>query len=273
MTVKTLYISDLDGTLLRSDQRISAESCEILNRLIGCGLLFSFATARSAVTAIPAAAGLTEKIPIIIYNGVFTVDSITGERLISNTFTHEAACGIYSTLLSFGINPIVYSVMDGSEKFSYIPERCTRGMKAFLETRKGDIRERIAVTEAEMQDGEVFYFTCIDEPEVLLPAYKALEKDFRCIYERDIYSGEQWLEILPKNATKANAALQLKKRLGCERLVVFGDGKNDIPMFEAADECYAVENASPELKAIADGIIGNNDSDSVARFILEHFEN
>ena len=76
-----------------------------------------------------------------------------------------------------------------------------------------------------------------------------------------------------KNATKANAALQLKKCLGCERLVVFGDGKNDIPMFEAADECYAVENASPELKAIADGIIGINDSDSVARFILEHFEN
>ena len=269
--MKTLYLSDLDGTLLGSNQKISAESCKILNSLISRGLLFSYATARSAVTAKPATAGLDAKIPIIVYNGVFTLDSQTGERLLSNIFARDEASKIYDTLLGYGINPIVYSIIDGAEKFSYIPHRLNRGTADFLATRKNDIRERIVTAEDEMREGEIFYFTCIDEPEKLLPAKKALEGHFRCIYAKDIYSGEQWLEILPLSATKANAALQLKKHFGCDKLVVFGDGTNDIPLFEAADECYAVANAAPELKAIADGVIGSNDENSVAEFIQKRF--
>ena len=44
------------------------------------------------------------------------------------------------------------------------------------------------------------------------------------IYQKDIYTGEQWLEIMPQKASKAQAALQLKQKLECDRLVVFGDG-------------------------------------------------
>ena len=40
-------------------------------------------------------------------------------------------------------------------------------------------------------------------------------------------------------------------------------------MFEMADECYAVENAAEELKAIATGVIGKNDEDAVARWLLQ----
>ena len=64
--------------------------------------------------------------------------------------------------------------------------------------------------------------------------------------------------------------LELKKRLGCDRVVCFGDGKNDISMFRAADECYAVADAEPELKAIATDVIGSNEDDGVARWLLEH---
>ena len=41
-------------------------------------------------------------------------------------------------------------------------------------------------------------------------------------------------------------------------LVVFGDGKNDIDMFELADESYAVQNAHEELKKYATAIISSN---------------
>ena len=54
--------------------------------------------------------------------------------------------------------------------------------------------------------------------------------------------------------------------------MAFGDGKNDIDMFEIADESYAVENAVDELKAIATGIIENNDSDGVAKWLYRLFE-
>lgn len=71
------------------------------------------------------------------------------------------------------------------------------------------------------------------------------------MFQVDLYTREQWLEIMPKAASKASAALWLKSSLGCGRLVVFGDGENDVDLFEAADEAYAVANAADVLKAVA----------------------
>ena len=52
--------------------------------------------------------------------------------------------------------------------------------------------------------------------------------------------------------------------------MVFGDGINDLEMFEVADECYAMSNAEPELKAAATKIIESNDNDGVARWLAEN---
>lgn len=265
---KTLYVTDLDGTLLTSGQYVSEKSCEIINSLTEQGLIFSYATARSLITAKKVTAGLALKSPVIVNNGVFIVDSESGEKLVKNTFSPEQSEDIYGTLSKFGIMPLVYSIIDGDERFSYIIPKLTRAMADFLAT-KDDRRHRPVSSEKNMLDGEPFYFTCIDEAGSMSEAYVELKKRYYCVYSRDIYSGDQWLEILPKNATKANAVLQLKEYCGCDRLVVFGDGLNDIPMFKAADECYAVENAAPELKEIASGIIGGNNEDSVAEFILK----
>ena len=49
--MKTLYVSDLDGTLLRSDETISEYTAQTINRLTTDGMLFSYATARSYHTA------------------------------------------------------------------------------------------------------------------------------------------------------------------------------------------------------------------------------
>ena len=46
-----LYVSDLDGTLLRSDETLSSFTAETIHGLIEKGMLFSYATARSFVTA------------------------------------------------------------------------------------------------------------------------------------------------------------------------------------------------------------------------------
>lgn len=267
---KTIYISDLDGTLLQSNQRISAESCRILNGLSKRGLLFTYATARSLITASKVTAGLDVKIPVIVYNGAFIIDG-DGKRLVKNNFSEEDAEKIFYTLAEFGTDPLVYSIIGNEEKFSYIPEWLTRGMKDFLATRNGDPRHRPVSKRSDMLMGDVFYFTCINDTGSMEKIYEELKKKYYCVYSTDIYSGDQWLEILPVSATKSNASLQLKKLLDCDRLVVFGDGANDIPMFKAADECYAVKNADPKLKVIADGIIGGNNENCVAKFISEHF--
>ena len=122
----------------------------------------------------------------------------------------------------------------------------------------------------ELKLGRIFYITCIDEPQKLEPFYKKYQDVFHCVYQKDIYSGEQWFEIMPEKTSKSNAAKQLKELMDCEKLVVFGDGKNDIDLFQMADEAYAVCNADEELKKYATAIIPSNDEDGVAKWLEEN---
>ena len=266
---KALYLSDLDGTLLKGDQTLSEFTKSTISSLSKKGMLFSYATARSYATSSIVAKGLPEDIPVIVYNGTFILENGSKKQLLSNRFSPEDAAEILNVLTDGGIFPIVYSFIDGKEKFSYIPHDSTT---AFLDTRRGDGRDRPVKCNAELYKGEIFHFSCIDKPEKLLPLYKMLKDRFTCVYYKESYGGEWWLEVQPKEATKANAAQRLKELLGCEKLVCFGDGKNDISMFLAADECYAVENAADELKAIATGIIPSNENDGVAKWLLNNFK-
>lgn len=267
--MRTLYVTDLDGTLLRSDERTSDFTNETINALAAKGMLFSYATARSYVTARKVTRGLDAHIPLIVYNGALVIDHGTGEIMISNFFEPEIR-EVLAELFAHEIYPIVYSFMDGVEKYSYIPDKCTWGMQDYIDSRRGDQRENSVDSTEELLRGEIFYISCIDEPEKLAPFYEKYRDRYHAVYQQDIYSGAQWLEIMPLAASKSHASAQLKTQLGCDRLVVFGDGKNDIDMFELADESYAVSNAAPELKAVATGIIGANDDDAVAKWLLEH---
>ena len=270
--MKVLYVSDLDGTLLRSDAHTSEYTNQVINQLTSKGVLFSYATARSYVTATKVTQGLNAKIPIITYNGAVILQNGTYDILAKNVFLQKEKEEILSELLCHDIYPIVYAYISGKEKFSYLVNGCNRVTTEFLSTRKGDIRDNPVESRKELSFGDVFYFTCIDEYEKLEPLYIRFREQYHCIFQKDIYSGEQWLEIIPKEVSKANAALQLKEYLGAEYIVAFGDGKNDIEMFEIADESYAVENAVDELKDIATGIIGSNDSDGVANWLYDKYK-
>ena len=83
-----------------------------------------------------------------------------------------------------------------------------------------------------------------------------------------MYRPEYWCEIMPAKASKSNAIKKLKDMWGCTKVVSFGDAVNDIPMFKISDECYAVENAVDELKAVATGIIESNEEDGVAKWLM-----
>ena len=101
---------------------------------------------------------------------------------------------------------------------------------------------------------------------------RVMENDERytCNFQQELYRPEYWLEIMPRKATKYNAILKLKELWHCDKVISFGDSINDIPMFRISDECYAVENAVESLKKLATGVIGDNDSDSVAKWLEEH---
>ena len=84
----------------------------------------------------------------------------------------------------------------------------------------------------------------------------------------DIFNeSEGYLEIFTAGTSKAGAIRQLARQVGAGRVVVFGDNGNDIAMMQAADHSVAVENAFPEVKAVASEVIGPNTADSVAHWI------
>ena len=268
--MSNLYVSDLDGTLLRSNETTSEYTNQVINSLVDKGMIFSYATARSLITAKKVTKGIHVKIPLIVYNGAFVMDNITEEILIANYFD-DSVYSVLEDLFHNAVYPIVYSFMGGREKFSFVPKMCTKGMNMFLESRKGDIRTNEVNSLSKLKEGNIFYIVCIDEPEKLKPLYDKYKDKYHCVYQTDIYTKEQWLEIIPQEASKSNAIKQLQTMLDTEKLIVFGDGKNDIDMFRMADESYAVANAHEELKKYATGVIASNDEDGVAKWLTANY--
>ncbi len=269
--MSNLYVSDLDGTLLRSNEATSEYTNQVINSLVDKGMIFSYATARSFITAKKITKGMNAKIPLIVYNGAFVIDNVTEKILIANYFD-DSVQSVLDDLFRNDVCPIVYAFINGKEKFSFVREKCTQGMNVFLESRKGDIRTNEVSYLSELKEGNIFYITCIDEPQKLKPLYEKYKDNYHCVYQTDIYTNEQWLEIMPLEASKSNAIKQLKEMLNCDRVIAFGDGKNDIDMFQMADESYAVANAHEDLKKYATDVILSNDEDGVAHWLEVNYE-
>ncbi|MBE6611539.1 MAG: HAD family hydrolase [Ruminococcaceae bacterium] len=265
---KTLFVTDLDGTLLRSDGTLSMRTETEIRRMTKCGLKLAFATARSLQTARKAAGNIVDTLPLILHNGTFIKLPGESDYAVKNLLSDVPY--LAKTLAECGIHPFVYAIHGGVQKFSYVPSLLSPEAAAFQATRQGDPRDNPVTELAEIWSGEVFYASCIGKEADLRPAYAKLTERYNCLFGKDYYSGDWWLEILAPEASKANAVGQLKNLLGCERVVVFGDGHNDISMFRAADEGYAVAGASEELKAMATAVIGANDEDAVTAWLAVH---
>ena len=268
----TLYVSDLDGTLLNSNQTLSPFTIQTINQLVSDGMLFSYATARSYQTAKKVTQGLKAQFPLIVYNGAIIKDNQTGDMISSHCFQKDIHA-VLDHFLSHHIYPIAYAFIDGEEKFSFIPEKCTPAMLEFIKTRQGDPRIRIIHDTSHFYDGQIFYITFINDTQKLLPFYHMYCHQYQCLFQKDIYTQQQWLEIMPQGTSKAHAIQQLKHIYHYDHLIVFGDGENDIEMFQLADEAYAVENAHERLKAYATDIIPSNNQDGVAQFLKQTWKN
>lgn len=97
-------MTDLDGTLLNSSDQISQYSIQTINGLVAKGMQFTYATARSFVSASVVAKGLSTTIPVIAYNGALIIHPATGEVLSSLSFTEDEAGYVSGVLRKKGGN-------------------------------------------------------------------------------------------------------------------------------------------------------------------------
>lgn len=272
----TLYVSDLDGTLLDRNAKVPKMSEYIINDLISRGMKFTIATARSWSSACDIVKNLNLTLPVATYNGTFIVNPVNGDIIESNCFEKAQVDYIFNVLEEAGIYPLVYAFIDGCERVSWIGGRENEGVQYYLETRKGDRRLRKVSSFSDLLSGTVYYFTVIGSKEELEPLIPLFDNQGHISYnfQQELYRDEYWLEIKRFDSTKAKAVEKIKRMTGSKKIISFGDNINDLPMFNISDEAYAVSNADPRLIRAATGRIGSPEDNGVAEWLSKnvHFE-
>jgi Cof subfamily protein (haloacid dehalogenase superfamily) len=273
----TLYVSDLDGTLLDGNARLSPRSLAIIASLLADGLQFSVATARSVVSVRSILAGLPLKLPVVEFNGAFLSDLETGRHLVVHSLPPGLADDLHGLILESGHAPFV-STFDGNRDCLYYDELQNAGMKWYRDDRleHSDPRLRRVSSTKEALHEQVVCLTVIgrrgplEELKNRVLLHAGLQVELHIMPH--LYSeGWDWLTIHDHRATKDQGIRALRGCCGLSEaeLVVFGDEANDVKMFRAADRGIAVANATSELKEVSHAIIGANVDDSVALYLQE----
>lgn len=270
---RTLFVSDLDGTLLNKDASLQPLSIKLINDCISDGMRFSYATARSWHSAQRIVKHLKLSDPVVTHNGAFIVDPVDGQVIDASVLHCETSLEIIRAAVDASAFPLVHSIIDDKQRVSWLKGRETEGISKYLSFRKGDSRLRGCDDISSLCEGMIFYVTVIgrrDEIEAIIPLIQRPGVSLN--FQQDTYSTDEfWLEAAHKDATKANGVRKLLRLTGCDYVICFGDNLNDIPMFALADEAYAVANAAPSLCRHATALIGSNEEDSVAKMIDSRF--
>jgi len=275
-TDRTLYISDLDGTLLNHNAELSQYTKDTLNRMITDGLCFSVATARTAATAIKILDGVQWSIPLVLLNGVLIFD-ITNKRYIQIlSLSAETVAAVLAVFKRLNVTGLMYQ-FSNNEQTTYYESLDHKPLRDFIEERKIRYNKAFRQTDSFMiiPPEDIVYFTLLDahdKIQLVHDALSAVPGISRFMY-KDIYSSDLWyLEIHSEKASKQNATIYLREIYGFERVIGFGDNLNDLPMFAACDVRIAVENANPEVKAAANHICAANNNDGVVKWIEKNFK-
>lgn len=269
MEEKTLYVSDLDGTLMHKDLKISDFSVKTINALVEKGVAFTYATARSISSAGTITKDLKLNLPVITRNGAVLADNNTGKIIEKALFTEKEVEMLKEMLPELPKTGFVSCYFGDDMKKVFAGSLHTAELQGYLDYYKDDPSVVTVSALSEMFMGNPGYVTIIGNKVETEPLYLRTREynGWECLFQKDVYRDEYWLEIAPRNSTKAKSILKLKEEYGFDKLVVFGDSANDITMFKIADEAYAVSNAVDELKALATGIIGSNEEDAVAVYL------
>lgn len=263
-----IYISDLDGTLLNNNGELSEYTISVLNKLNEHNINFSIATARTPATVVPILSKVNINLPIIVMNGAAIYDLKSNKYITYNSIPKTTASQILDVLKNNNISGFCYTI-DDNHIFAYYDEISNICQANFMNSRLGSPLKTF-INGPIPKDSNIIHFFLMDNKETIMNVYekiKHIDGLYLIAYE-DVYNKEVYtLEIYNEKSSKANAIKYLMNEFKFNSLTCFGDNLNDIPMFELADECFAVDNATDELKSISTSIIESNMNNGVAKYL------
>lgn len=273
--MNTLYISDLDGTLLGGNVELSEESIETINSLIAKGMNFSIATARTAATVCTILDRLSINTPVILMNGVAIFDLEKKEYVSYKKMNQSGKAALFNMIKNYTKSGFVYSI-ENHKLSTYYENTNTPGADKFIEERQRKYNKVFTKVSSfdEIEQKDIVYYSIDDEKEKLTKAYNLIKEcpDLHVEFYRDIYIPSHWyLEISAAGVSKKEALTELRRRFSFDRVISFGDNLNDLSLFEASEAAYAVENAKDEVKNKATAVIESNENSGVARFLKANY--
>ena len=276
LPMRTLYVSDLDGTLLGRDSRVSAASAALLNRLIDeRGVLFTVATARTPATVVPLMQQVHVRLPLLTMTGAAWWDAAADRFTRTQALPTDVVEQVQAIFASHDLHPFVYR-RRGDRLEAHHGGRLNDDEQHFVRERMHLRIKRFrlgAEADADSSDEALLIFAMNDYDRLAL-VHRDIISTVPCtaMFYHDIFApATGLLEVYRHGCTKAAAMRELAAQLGADRVVAFGDNLNDLDMLRAADVAVAVANAVPEVRATAHIVIGDNTTDAVPRFI-ESFE-
>lgn len=264
-----LIVIDIDGTLLDSEGRLSAENKSALKKAQAKNVQIILCTGRpirSAQYLLEDLDLLSENDLIITSNGGLIQQAKTGEILHEVTFNREESLAIYQLGKKLKM-PIVFIDSD----YVYEP-KYPKGLPSIYTGGKAERENGLKFVEVDINhlpDSFSVHQILISRPEEELDAIIPMIPE--CYYKKyTIYKSLPiLLEFLPKQVDKGTSMLMVAEHLGIKReqIMGIGDQENDLSLVKEAGLGIAMENAVQVVKEGADYITKSNDQDGVAHAI------
>jgi Cof subfamily protein (haloacid dehalogenase superfamily) len=255
-----LVATDLDGTLVRSDETVSPESARVLAELDRRGVPVVFVTARplrwmEELWSMVGAHGLA-----VVSNGAILYDVTNREVREVAGIDREPGLALVE-VIARAVPTAGFAIerVDGMRHDErYVDLHRTEGA---LRGALADLWDATAV-KLLVQDLDA-------DPHVFREAVLAAVGDSAVA----TWSVDHLVEISAPGITKAATLARVAAELGVDAadVIAFGDMPNDLAMLGWAGTSYAMANAHPDVLALADHVAPANDDHGVARVLADVF--
>lgn len=253
-----LTVSDLDGTLINSNQEISQKNIEAISGYIEEGGLFAVATGRTELNALPFIGNVPINCPCILYNGAMIYD-FEKKQVVQCTY-------LDSTELMETLKYILQEFKDVC-------------LQIFTEGRIFIVSSEDTIDPVVTNEKQPFELASLEEiprekwikilinysNETLKIIEQILHTRVKAEIFDSVFSTSIYLEILPYGVSKGSALARLMEimKVKREKVAAIGDYCNDIEMIQTAGLGVATANAHPLVKDAADIVTVSNDEDAI----------
>ncbi len=257
-----LVISDVDGTLVTTDKRLTPATRAAVRRLAAAGIAFTVASSRPPVGLKSLVAELGLTLPMGAFNGSTLVApdlTCLSETLIPAEAAREAVrrfaeAGLDTWVFAQG----QWNLTDPHGPYTDL-ERRTLQAEPNVVADLGPLLDRAAKIVGVSADA-----AHLEACEAQTAAALAGRAD---VHRSQAY----YLDVTPPGSGKAAFVDAMSRHLSLDRarIATLGDAANDVPMFARSGLSVAMGNAAPAVQAAARAVTATNDADGFAKAIDE----